>query len=246
MDDYLLVVGSRKKHSTDGHNTDDRKGILHAGLHAGLLPGLEPAAEAFDAVDLEVVDLIKRGWELSGRWSELRLFGRIDSERVVEFGCWRTEILAQLQMHRKRCRLSAEMRHYPEHSVAIADHRFRKCCSGKHFADCQTCSMRTCHSTQTSSHPVEAGPVVEADFGLEKQKSSCQNVESAESAGSADRTAHMPSAQAQISLAETPAVQNDCTDIVKFGIASRYHLALLDLAAVWQMADLRVAILELV
>ena len=155
-------------------------------------------------------------------------------------------MLAQLQMHQKHYLLSAEMRHYPEHSVAIADHRFRKCCSDKHFADCQTCSMRTCHSTQTSSHPVEAGPVVEADSGLEAQKSNCQVVESAESAGSADRTAHMPSAQARISLAETPAVQNDCTDIVKFGTASRYHWALLDLAAVWQMADLRVAILELV
>ena len=56
----------------------------------------------------------------------------------------------------------------------------------------------------------------------------------------------MPSAQARISLAETPAVQNDCTDIVKFGTASRYHLALFDLAAVWQMADLRVAIPALV
>ena len=71
-------------------------------------------------------------------------------------------------MYRKRYRLSAEKRHYPEHSVAIADHRFRKCCFDKHFADYQTCSMKTCHSTQTSSHLVEAGPVVEADFGPEK------------------------------------------------------------------------------
>ena len=82
MDDYLLAVGSRMRHSTGDHSMDDRKGILHAGFQ----PGLEPAAEAFDAVDLAVVDWMKKGSVSSGHWLEFRLFGRIDSERAVGLG----------------------------------------------------------------------------------------------------------------------------------------------------------------
>lgn len=106
--------------------------------------------------------------------------------------------------------------------------------------------MRTPHSTQTSNHPVEAESVVGAGFDPAKQKGSCQTSETAETAGSADRTARMPSAQALISLAEAPAVHSDCTGIAKFGTASLCHLAKLDLAAVWQMVGLQAAILELV
>ena len=82
MDDYLLVVGSRMRHSKGDHNMDDHKDILHAGLQ----PGLEPAAGVFDAIDLAVVGWMKKGLVLNGRWSELRLFGRIESEGVVELG----------------------------------------------------------------------------------------------------------------------------------------------------------------
>ena len=92
-------------------------------------------------------------------------------------------------MYRKHYLLSAEMRQYPENFVAIADHSFRKCYSGKNFADCQTYNMRTYHSRQKNNHPVEAGSAVEADFDHEKQKDSCQTAETAESA---DQTAHMP------------------------------------------------------
>ena len=138
-------------------------------------------------------------------------------------------------MHRKHYLLSAEKRQYLGRFVAIADHSFRKRYSDKHFVDYQTCSMKTSHSTQTSNHPVEAESVVEADFDPVKQKGSCQIVETAEIAGSADRTAHMPSARGLISLAEAPAAHSGCTDIVKFGTASLFHLAKVDLAAVRQM-----------
>ena len=82
MDDYLLAVGSRMKYSTGGHSMDDYKDTLHAGLR----PGLESAVEAIDAADLTVVDQTKKGSVSSGRWFELRRFGRIDSEGVVELG----------------------------------------------------------------------------------------------------------------------------------------------------------------
>lgn len=82
MDDYLLAVGSHMRHNKGDCNMDGRKDILHAGLQ----PGLEPAAEAFDVVDLAVVDWIERGSVSSGRWFELRLIGRIDFGGVVELG----------------------------------------------------------------------------------------------------------------------------------------------------------------
>lgn len=242
MDDYLLAVGSHTRHNKGDRNMDGRRDILHAGLQ----PGLEPAAGAFDAVDLAVVDWIGRDWVSNGRWFELRLFDRIDSEGVVELGWWRTEILAQLQMRRKHYLLSAEKRQYLGRFVAIADHSFRKWYSDKHSVDYQTCSMRTSHATRTSNHPVEAEFVVEVGSDLVKQKGSCQIVETAEIAGSVDRTARMPSAQALILLVEVLAAHSDCTGIVKFGTASLCHLAKLDSAAVWPMVDLRVAILELV
>ncbi len=68
----------------------------------------------------------------------------------------------------------------------------------------------------------------------------------AETAGSADRTAHMPSVQALIFLAGALVVRNGCTDIEKSGAANLRHLARLDLVAVWQMVDSLVAVLELV
>lgn len=92
----------------------------------------------------------------------------------------------------------------------------------------------TCHLRQMSNRPVEAEPVVEADFDPEKPKGSYQN---AETAGSADGTAHMPFAQALISLAEAAAVHSGCTEIVGFEIANLCHLARPDLAAVRQMVD---------
>ena len=63
MDDYLLAVGFRTKHSKGDHSMDVHMGILHADLQ----PDLGPAAGAFDAVDLAVVDRIKKGLALSGR-----------------------------------------------------------------------------------------------------------------------------------------------------------------------------------
>lgn len=160
MDDYLLAVGSRMKYSTGGYSMDDHKDILHAGLQ----PGLESAVGAFDAADLAVVDQIKKGLVSSGRWFELRRFGRIDFERVVEVGWLRTEILAQLQMLQKHYLLSAETRQYLDHSAAIADHSFRKCCSDECFAELLRCSMRICRLTQTSNRRVEAGSVAEPDL----------------------------------------------------------------------------------
>lgn len=198
-------------------------------LHAGLQPGLE-LVEAFDAVDLAVVGRIKMDSVLSGRWSGLRLFGQIDSEVVVvELGWLRTEVLAQLRMYRKHYLLSAEMRQCLEHSAAIADYSCRRYCSDKYFADCQTCSMRTCRSTQKSNPPVVAGPAVEADFGPGKQKDSCQTAETAESA---DRKAHMPFARALISLAEVSAVHSGCMGIERPVMERLYHLARPDQAAV--------------
>lgn len=140
-------------------------------------------------------------------------------------------------MYQKHCLLSVERRRYLEHSAAAADHSFRKRCSERYFADCPKCNRKTCRLRQTSNRPVEAEPVVEAGFDPEKQKGSCQNAEIAETAGSADRTAHTPFAQALISLAETTAVHSDCTGIVEFGIASLRHLARLDLAAVRRMVE---------
>ena len=226
MDDYLLAVGLRTGHSTGDHSMDDHKDTLHAGLQ----PGLEPAAEAFDAVDLAVVGRIMKGLVWSGRWSEFRLFGRIGSEEVVEFGWLHTEILAQLQTHQKHYLLSAESGQYLEHSAAIADHSSRRYYSDKHFADCQTCSKRTCRSRQTSNHPAEAGPAVEAVVGSGKQKDSCQTAETAEFA---DRKAHMPSAQALISLAEVLADRSGCMDIERPVMERLCHLVEPDLAAVW-------------
>ena len=111
-------------------------------------------------------------------------------------------------MHRKHYLLSVEKRQYLGRFVAIADHSFRKCCFHKHFVDYQTCSMGTSHSTQTSNHPVEAESVVETGFDPVKQKGSCQTAETAETAGSVDRTAHMSSARGLISLAEAPAAHS--------------------------------------
>lgn len=82
MDDYLLAVGSHMRHNKGDRSMDDHKDILHAGLQ----PDLEPAAGAFDVVDLAVVDRIKKGSVSSGRWFELHLFGRIDSEGFGELG----------------------------------------------------------------------------------------------------------------------------------------------------------------
>lgn len=149
-------------------------------------------------------------------------------------------------MHQKHYHLSAEKRRYLGHLVVIADRSCRKCYSDKHFVDCQTCSMRTSHSMQTSNHPVEAESVVEAGSDLVKQKGSRQTVETAEIAEPVDRTAHMLSAQALIFLVEAPAAHSDCTGIVKFGTGSLNHSVKLDSAAVLQMVDLQVATLELV
>ena len=82
MDGYLLAVGSHMRHNKGDCSMDGRKDTPHVGLQ----PGLEPAAEAFDAVDLAVVDWIKRGSVSSVRWFELRLFGQIDFGGVVEIG----------------------------------------------------------------------------------------------------------------------------------------------------------------
>ena len=87
---------------------------------------------------------------------------------------------------------------------------------------------------------VEVESVVEAGSGLGEWRNSCQT---AETAGSADRTARMPFAQALIFLAEAPAVHNDYTDTLK-PAACLSRLARSDSAAVWRMADSQVAVLE--
>lgn len=103
--------------------------------------------------------------------------------------------------------------------------------------------MRTCRSTQRSNRPVEAGPAVEADFDPGRQKENCQTAEIAESA---DQKAHMPSAQALISLAEASAVHSGCKDIELPVMERLCHLVRPDQAAVWQKVELQAAVLGLV
>ena len=88
---------------------------------------------------------------------------------------------------------------------------------------------------------VDAEPVVEAGSDLEKWRDNyCQT---AEIAGSADRTARMPSVQALIFLAEA-AAHSDYTGTLKLETANLRHLARFDSAAVWRMAGSLVAVLE--
>ena len=60
---------------------DDHKDTLRAGLQPGL-----GFVGAFDAVGLPAVGLIEKGSVSNGRWFELRLSDRIDSEGVAELG----------------------------------------------------------------------------------------------------------------------------------------------------------------
>ena len=100
--------------------------------------------------------------------------------------------------------------------------------------------MKVSRWTPTSNRRAGAESVVEADSDSGESMKNCQIAET----GSAGQTARMPSAQAPISLAEAAAVHSGCTDIVESGSASLHHLAMTDLAAVWQMVDLTVAVLE--
>ena len=97
-----------------------------------------------------------------------------------------------------------------------------------------------CRLTQTSMRLVEAESVEEAGSDLEGRN----NCRTAETAGSADQTARMPSVQALISLAEAPAIHSDYTDTLKPGTAKRRHLARFDSAAVWRMVDSLAVVLE--
>lgn len=99
--------------------------------------------------------------------------------------------------------------------------------------------MRIRRSAQMSNPPVEIGSVVEAGFGLEAWWNSSRT---AETVGSADRTARMPSAQALISLAEARAARSGCTGMLKSETASLRHLASFGSVVVWRMAGLRAVV----
>lgn len=101
--------------------------------------------------------------------------------------------------------------------------------------------MRIRRSAQMSNPLVEVDSVVAFGFGLEAWRNSFRT---AETAGSAVRTARMPSAPALIFLAEARAARSGYTGMLRSGTASLHHWASFGSVAVCQIAGLRVAVPE--